>query len=361
MKTSRLSRRALLRGGGGILIALPALEAMWGSSAKGQTATAPKRFVAFYSPNGTNAGIASDITSQAAFWPVQTGPNFVLGSEVAPLEPLRDKLLIVSGIDGASMRDDIGQGDLHSIGISAMLSGRHTVHDPTTYGKLQDALGANYGTGITVDQYLGQKIGGGTKFPTLEFGVINTTDGGVLPFGRMIYSGPNQSVPAVEDPANMFKRMFGDGTVVSDATVDYTIAQRKSILDYVMSDIQRVQGRLGASDKEKLEKHLTAVRDLESRLNTGPTGGATLSCDSSTPVENAGDPQDKANFPATGQLMMDLLALALKCDVTRVASLQWSWARSNLVHSWAGATTGHHDLSHEGSSAQLSAVNAWYA
>ncbi|HEV8246405.1 MAG TPA: DUF1552 domain-containing protein [Polyangiaceae bacterium] len=362
MKSLRLSRRALLRGAAGTLVALPALEAMWGKNAQGQAATAPKRFVAFYSPNGTNAGNSDQIAAQTAFWPAQTGTGFVLGSEVAPLEALRDKLLIVSGIRGISMEDDIAaHGDLHSIGIAQMLSGVHTEYDISTYGKIPGANAASYGMGITLDQYLGQKIGGSTKFPTLEFGVINTTDAGVLPWSRMIYSGPNQPVPAVEDPAEMFKRMFSDGTTTGDMTVDQSIVQRKSVLDHVMSDITKLEGQLGASDKAKLDKHLTAVRDLEARLKTGPTGGPTLSCDSSTPVENAGDPQDKANFPATGKLMMDLLALVLKCDVTRVASLQWSWARSNLVHSWAGASTGHHDMSHFGGSTELSAVNAWYA
>ena len=362
MKSFRLSRRALLRGAGGTLVALPALEAMSGSSAQGQAATAPKRFVMFYTPNGTNAGNSDVIANQTSFWPAQTGPNFVLGSEVAPLQALRKKLLIVSGIRGLSMEDDVPtHGDSHSIGIAQVLSGVRTQYDFSTYGKIPGANAASYGMGITLDQYLGKKIGGATKFPTLEFGVINTTDAGVLPWSRMIYSGPNQPVPAVEDPAQMFKRMFGTGTPASGMTIDQSIAERKSVLDFVMKDITSLEGKLGASDKQKLEKHLTLVRGLEGSLKVGPVGGPTLSCDSSTAPPNVGDPQDKANFPATGKLMMDLLALALKCDVTRVASLQWSWARSNLVHSWAGATTGHHDLSHEGSSAQLSAVNAWYA
>jgi len=361
MKHFRLSRRALLRGAGGTLLALPALEAMSGSSARGQAATLPKRFVMFYTPNGTNAGNLDEIASQTAFWPAQTGPNFVLGKEVAPLEALRKKLLIVSGIRGVSMEDDVPtHGDSHSIGIAQLLSGVHTQYDFSTYGKIPGSNAASYGMGITLDQYLGKKIGGATKFPTLEFGVINTTDAGVLPWSRMIYSGPNQPVPAVEDPAQMFKRMFGDGTPVAGMTIDQSIAERKSVLDYVTKDITLLQGKLGASDKQKLEKHLGLVRALEGGLKVGPTGVPNLGCSNTSP-KFAGDPQDKANFPATGKLMMDLLALALKCDITRVASLQWSWARSNLVHSWAGATAGHHDMTHEGSSAQLTAVNAWYA
>src|SRR5262249_10089214 len=155
--------------------------------------------------------------------------------------------------------------------------------------------------------------------------------------------------------------IFSDGTPTGNTTIDQSIAQRKSVLDFVIKDISKLQRNLGTSDKQKLERHLTEVRDLESRLKPSVAGGPTLGCDASPPLENSGDPQDKANFPATGKLMMDLLALALKCDVTRVASPQWSFARSNLVHSWAGATQGHHDMTHAGSSPELSAVNTWYA
>jgi hypothetical protein len=362
MTAFRLNRRTLLRGACGTLLALPALEIMLGSRAKGQEATAPKRFVMFYTPNGSNAGSHEAIENQTKFWPAATGPDFVLGSEVSPLEALREKLLIVSGVHGISMEDDVPtHGDSHSIGIAQVLSGVRTEYDFSTYGKIPGANAASYGMGITLDQYLGQKLGAATRFPTLEFGVMNTTDYGVLPWSRLIYSGPNQPVPAVEDPAQMFQRMFSDGTPVGEGTVDQTIAQRKSVLDFVGDKIESLQTKLGVADRTKLDRHLTEVRALENRLKVGPIGGATASCDAVTGVENPGDPQNKANFPAIGQLMMDLVALALKCDLTRIASLQWSWARSDLVHTWVGATSGHHDMSHAGESDTLSAVNNWYA
>jgi hypothetical protein len=361
----QLSRRAALRGAGGVLIGLPALEAMVPRSARGAATAAPRRLVIFYTPNGSNAQ-----NTEPDFWPQQTGTSFVLGKEVAPLQALRDQLLIVSGVNGESMKQDdstvnpkaAGHGDLHSIGMSQMLTGTSYVFDATT-GVIPGALAGGYAGGISVDQYIAKKLAPPTRFPTLEFGVINATDAGVLPFSRMISAGRNQPIPAEQDPAKMFTRIFTSGAPMGQMTVDQSVAQRKSVLDFVLAESGRLEQRLGTTDRQRLDEHLALVRDLESRLSVSTPVVTQASCNSIPAVQNAGDPLDKANFPATGKLHMDLLTLALKCDVTRIASLQWSWARSNLVHSWASAARGHHDMSHACNSpcAELSGVNAWYA
>ncbi len=365
MKSLRLSRRALLRGAGGISLALPALDAMRPARAAGSTA--PKRLVVFYTPNGTNADVLAG--NAADFWPAQVGASFTLGKEVAPLEPLRKQLLVVSGVDGVSTQADdsymnpdptvVNHGDLHSIGMSQMLTGVSYLFDAKT-GLIPGALPGGYAGGISVDQYVAKKVGAATRFPSLEFGVMNTTDHGVLPFSRMISAGPNQPIPAEQDPAAMFKRIFGNGTPAAATSIDHALVQRASILDFVQGDFARLEPRLGVSDRQKLDAHLSQVRELETRLQK-PVVGPTASCDTSHGLASAGDPLDVVNFPATGKNHMDLLVLALKCDVTRVASLQWSWARSNIVHAWAGASQGHHDMSHFGSTPQLTAVNNWYA
>jgi len=365
MKPFRLSRRTLLRGAGGILIGLPALEAMLRtSSAQAAGPTAPKRLVFFYTPNGTNAGNSEKLADETAFWPAALGPDFVLGSEVAPLEPLRKHLLIASGINAESCKADIdGHGDLHSIAMAQLLTGVATSVDAATIGLIPGANPTAYGQGISLDQYIAPKIGANTRFPTLEYGVLTTTDYGVLPLSRMIYAGPNRPVPAEQDPAAMFSRMFSDGTSGGQTSVTIAAAQRKSVLDFVMDDFARLQPSLGASDRMKLDAHLTSVRELEARIakQVTATPVTTASCGTVQPVVDPGDPMAKENFPAIGKLQMDLLVLALKCDLTRIASLQWSWARSNLVHTWAGVTQGHHDMTHVGASDELSKVNAWYA
>jgi hypothetical protein len=247
--------------------------------------------------------------------------------------------------------------------MSQMLTGLSYVYDPTT-GVIPGALAGGYAGGISVDQYIAKKLAPPTRFPTLEFGVINATDQGVLPFSRMISAGRNQPIPAEQDPAKMFTRIFTSGPPMGQMTVDQSVAQRKSVLDFVLAESGRLEQKLSSADRQRLDAHLTLVRDLESRLRSASTPVVMqASCNSIPAVQNAGDPLDKANFPATGKLHMDLLTLALKCDVTRIASLQWSWARSNLVHTWAGAAKGHHDLSHACNSpcAELTGVNFWYA
>jgi uncharacterized protein DUF1552 len=363
----------MLRGAGGILVGLPSLEAMFGTKVAGaEESAAPRRLVVFYTPNGTNCGNGADIKSQTDFWPADVGPNFVLGKEVAPLESLRSHLLIGSGMNGESCKADVTRqdqssshivGDLHSIGLAQMLTGVATAVDGSTIGLIEGANPSAYGQGISVDQYIASKVSFPTKFPTLEFGVQNTTDYGVLPFSRMIYSGTSQPVPAGQDPVAMFARMFSDEGGGSSDMVKVAIAQRKSVLDFVLDDFSSVQKGLGKGDRERLDQHATHIRSLETRLTKQLTAEPiqTADCGTVQPPDSPGDANAKANFPAIGKLQMDMVVLALKCDLTRIASMQWSWARSDLVHGWAAATHGHHGMTHEGQSAELSAVNTWYA
>jgi hypothetical protein len=360
----------MLRGAGGILVGLPMLDAMLGNSARAQEASPARRLVVFYTPNGTNCGNGDDIKSQTDFWP-ELGSNFTLGREVAPLEPLRSQLLFASGIDGLSCKADVQtqssaiQGDLHSVGLAQMLTGVATKVDEKTIGLIPGALPTAYGQGISVDQYIASKVVLPTKFPTLEFGVQNTTDYGVLPLSRMVYTGPNQPVPAQQDPVAMFARMFSDegGSSGGADAVKAAIAQRKSVLDFVLDDFAQVQKGLGKSDKERLDQHVTHIRSLETRLTKQLTAAPIMTADCGTvqPPDSPGDAMAKANFEAIGKLQMDMVVLALKCDLTRIATMQWSWARSNIVHTWADSTQGHHDMSHFGASDELSRVNAWYA
>jgi hypothetical protein len=355
MNRKPLSRRSLLRGAGGILVGLPALESLRGSPALAAS-TRPKRLIVFFTPNGTFQRYPVDYD----FVPKQVGPNFVLGNEVAPLEPHRNRLLILSGVNAESCKPAVnGIGDLHSVGMSQMLTGVQYVED-NQYIKFNNRA-AGFAGGISVDQYIAKKIGTQTLFPSLEFGVCTATDyPGVHPFSRMIYSGRNTPVPPRDDPHEMFLRLFSDAsTTGGTAAILKAHTQRRSVLDFVKEDFVRLQSRLGSRDRQKLDAHLTAVRELETRLAKPPTE-TTLGCGGGS-LENPSDPLSTANFAVTGKNQMDLLTLALKCDVTRVASLQWSWARSTLVHTWAGSTHSHHDMSHDIGSPELSGVNTWYA
>jgi hypothetical protein len=343
-----LSRRAFLGGAGGITIGLPLLESMSERNA-GAAAPLPKRLVIFFSPNATN--------NPAEFMPQQVGASYTLGKETAPLLPLRDKLLVLSGINMESAKQD--DGDHHSIGMSHMLTATKWIPAPGYEKPGGDQFTVGFAGGISIDQHIAKQVGTTTKFPSLEFGVISISDYGVHPFSRMISAGPNQPVPAEDDPGAMFNRVFTDGTVVAGTTVEQANAQRRSVLDFVTDDFVRLETKLGTRDRQKVDQHLTAVRNLEARLSRVTTP-PSASCANET-FTPSGNPLDKSNIPVTGKLQMDLLTLALCCDVTRVASIQWSWARSLLAHPWVQVADQHHTLSHGGASDALSRINTWFA
>ncbi len=362
----KLSRRAFLRGAGGVAIGLPFLNLMGCTSRSGAAVDVggtggaaaavgppraaglfPKRFVAFFSANGT----------VAENWrPTGGETDFALSPILSPLEEHKQQLLILEGIDLESTRH--GPGDNHQKGMGHLLSGIELLEGDEFTGGNGELVG--WGGGITVDQKIANVVGGASKFKSLELGVQVF---GANIWSRMCYAAPNQPIPPEDDPYAAFQRIFGDlgGDPLG---LEKKIALRKSVLDTVGSDYGRLAPRLGAEDKQRLDAHLTAIRDIEARLDSGgQLGGACQK-----PVLGAPNVNDNDNYPLIGKLQMDLLVMALACDLTRVASLQWNAAVSNRVFSWLAdpISEGHHDLSHFGDSDtgafdKLTRINNWYA
>lgn len=360
-----MRRRTMLRGAGGVAIALPLLDAMRSRRAAADQALVPRRLAIFYTPNGTQnqSGAAEGFANGLPAGPLTTMPL-----EAEALDALRSKLTIVSGVNSETSKSPHeGNGDLHSVGLTELLTGVKSTYSgnggPTV---APDALPPMIGQGISIDQYVANAIGGATPRPSLQFGVQSeTTPNGLIDgFCRMGYAAPAQPVPAITDPAKMFTRMFGDGDPGVD--LDQIQAQRKSVLDAVMDDYDSLRTRVGPADARKLDDHLTAIRELEQSLSKP----GVASCDAPMGFVADGDPDDPGNVPAVGRQHMDLLALAFQCDITRVASLQWSTARSALVHPWNVDGAGqpytdvdHHTLTHQiGTAApEVSGINGWYA
>jgi hypothetical protein len=192
---------------------------------------------------------------------------------------------------------------------------------------------------MSIDQYVASKIGQADRFASLELGVQTSAWGGNVQT-RMCYGGPGLFVPPDDDPASVYNRLFGD--LVEDGNaVDKVLLRRKSVLDLVKQDLEGLQPRLGAFEKQKLEAHLDSIRKLELGLQGS---GAVGACGKpAAPSVNAGD---GPSFPAVGALQMDLLVAALACGMTRVASLQWSHTVGPHVFSWLGLSESHHGLSH---------------
>jgi hypothetical protein len=178
----------------------------------------------------------------------------------------------------------------------------------------------------------------------------------------MIYRAGNQPLPPEDNPAAVYDRVFAD--LHTDPAELLRVRQRRaSILDSVSTEYGRLQGRLGSADRARLEAHLTAIREVETRL-TGPTLAERAQCrdPSLAPVEAALNDA----YPTVGAQQIDLLLMALACDITRVASLQWSRSVSQTRFTWLGINEGHHDLSHLGdddavAQGKLERINHWYA
>jgi hypothetical protein len=192
---------------------------------------------------------------------------------------------------------------------------------------------AGWPMGASVDQRIAEGLAVPTKLRSLELGVqVGAADN----WGRMIYRAANQPLPPDDDPASVYARVFSD-LHTDPAVLARLRRRRKSILDGVGAQFSRTSARLGSSDRQRMDAHLTAVREIESRLTTDLVVN-NPSCHDPTITPVSAIANDA--FPAAGALQMDLMTMALACDITRVASLQWSRSVSQTRFTWLNITEG---------------------
>ena len=343
--TRRISRRHLLRGAGGAAVALPFLGAM---DRPARAASFPKRFVVFF----TGLGTVRD-----KWLPTGSETSFTLGEILSPLAPFQDQLLVLDGIDMESAYH--GPGDAHQLGIAQALSGTELL-DGELFEYACGGGAVGWGGGITLDQMLADAIGGKTKLGSLELGVQVEY---AHVSNRISYRGPAMPVPPDDDPWSVFGRLTSDLT--TDARwAEIRRARRHRVLDAVTEDYRALSSRVGSEDRIKLDAHLGALEDIEKRLDTvGPVTGGTCQ------VPELGDRlpiYENDNYPVIGRLQLDLLAMALACDLTRVASVLWSSVQAGKVFTWLGQDEAHHDLSHSNPSnpaaqQKLVDIGRWHA
>lgn len=340
-----LSRRSFIKGLGATTVALPLLPSL---NAQAQQGEFPRRLLIFFSANG----------SFPARWsPSGDENNWTIGDGdiLEPLRPHKDDLLVLEGVDMVSTRNGIGDG--HQKGMGHMLTGTELVPGPFPGGG--NAGNAGYAGGISVDQYIANELGGGQKFNSLEFGV---QCGNPTNWSRMCYAGSDMPITPRMNPYDAFDTIFGD--VGQDPFgLEQIRTKRASVLDYVKEDLARLQTKVSAADKQRIESHAQSIRDIESRLLSGNDLG--LACE---PPNMGGqiDPGANDNFGAIGDIMVDLIVMSFACNLTPVASLQWSRSVSQTHFGFAGIDSRHHDLSHEADSnqnavQQIVDINRWYA
>jgi len=300
-----------------------------------------------------------------ADWLPQGGErDFVLSPTLKPLEPHRADINIIYGLDAKTsyMQD----GNPHDLSMAHMLTGMRM--QGSNRGRAGHLLDGTAG-GPSIDQALAAAIGNDTKRRSLELGVQSTTTDLEPMVTRMSYGGPNDPRTPLDDPKQAFALLFGESRS-TQAEVEALHQRRKSVLDAVLTEFNAVNATLGYDDRQRLERHATAIRDLERQLELRavqgcqvPPAAPDIRVDVFDCIRDGRPNKCLTGFPEIGKAQTDLMVLALACDLTRVVSLQWSTAESTTVHSHLGIADEHHLMSHNIAKhgAELTRINTWYA
>ena len=343
-----ISRRTVLQSASATL-ALPLLDMMIpASTAIAQTAAAGKpRFVGCFVPHGMAPG----------YWvPEKEG---ALGASLPfnfkPLEPFRDKTVIMSGLHSRSAEPPPGAtGADHWVAAAFMCA-----------VKPKKTTGADLLVGTTIDQIIAKKIGGGNLMPSMQLVVedpgsasSNCGEGYSCTYTNTIsWSSPTQPLPMELNPQVVFERMFGDG-----GTIEQRAARRKrdgSILDSLTGSLSRLKGQASAMDRVKLDDYTENVREIERRLQIAMKASGVERADLTVPI---GVPQ---TFDEHIKLQFDLLALAFQADITRVGTMLFARDLTGRTYPASDSpTVGFHGASHHGENPKqieaLSKINQYH-
>ena len=322
-----IARRTFLRGAG-VTLALPLLDSMVPAQTPlGKTAASPvRRFVGIWHPHGAAPG----------YWsPLQEGANFEFSFITKPLEPFRDRVVLITGLDMTdAMATEEEPGGDHARGAVLLSGARPRRNAVSPY------------LGVTIDQVIAKKYGQDTILSSFQLGVEDTGNFGNCNWGyscaytnSISWTSPTQPLPTEVNPRVAFERLFGDGASPEERRSGRK--QNASILDSVTQEIAFFKKPLGAGDRNRLDTYLENIREIERRIKIAMD--KTVSEPSSEiPF---GLPESKhVHF----RLMYDLMALAFEGDLTRSATLMLGRDLSGTSFPESGFTGGWHGSSHHG-------------
>ena len=317
----RTSRRSILKGmtvaGARIAVGLPPLISMFNSAGTAYAAetasTGAKvaekpiesRFVLWFNGNGI----------PERYWiPSEEGADYEITPCLTPLAAWRKDVHVLSGVDNAAAS---GKGNGHTNSMSGLMTGT----DFTGRGP----------SGPSIDQIVASKIGGDSRFRSLQIGVAQESFGESMQ-RNMSWSGYERALPPEMIPHRLFDRLFG-------AQEEGWVNRKKSILDTVMADAAELRKTLPNEDQARVDEHLSGVRDLERAIAGLPPGYEKVD-----PPDFDGDMKD---WPRIAKLQSDLLVQAFATRQTRVASYMLTKCQSISRFPWLGYTAArHHDYTH---------------
>jgi hypothetical protein len=228
--------------------------------------------------------------------------------------------------------------------------------------------------GPSVDQVIAQRIGPRTKLPSLQLGVQCVSPISDPLFYYMSYRGPGQPMPNEQNPVAAYQRLFagavpaggGQPNEATQRSIAAQLARRRSIIDNLTSEVAELSRALGATERQKLDQHLTALRGLEKLLEPNSSAAASANC-GAPKLDAAGmmDWKANANFPWVTKAQTDLAVAALACDLTRVVTLQLSSGYGEVKPTWLGIDSAVHGVVHanmsSGNTPRRAIYEKWFA
>lgn len=326
-----LPRRTFLRGLG-VTLSLPLLDSMIPAQTPlVKTAAAPQiRLGLCFIPHGA---VISNWT------PIGDGTDFKLSPTLSPLEPFKDRLAVVTNLAhrNAAPAGPGDNGGDHTRSPAVYLNG---VHPKRTDG-------ADIRAGTTIDQIAAQKIGQDTPLPSLELaiedysGLVGSCDVGFscAYMNTISWRTPTVPLPMEINPRVVFDRLFGDGATIEERLE--RIQQERSILDAVTSDVRRLEGGLGPTDRNRVAEYLDTVREIERRIQLAEKQNSNSNL--AVPATPSGIPDDHQTHT---KLMFDLMALAFQADITRISTFMMAREVSYRTFPMLGISEGFHPASH---------------
>lgn len=342
------SRREFLTG-----LGISAAAANWMLNLPSLASASPsaprkQRLVFVFSPNG----VIPD-----HFWPDVDGKELQLKRILQPLESVKSHVLTLHGMCNRIK----GDGDGHMRGIGCLLTGIELFPGDVQGGS---DTPAGWSMGISVDQYLKNQLQKNpqtqTRFGSLEMGVMVPDRADT--WTRMSYAGPNQPVAPIDNPYQMFDKLYGQTK---------NRAVLASVLDDLTTDFRKVEQLLSREDRGLLREHVQLVRELERELQTEFKQSRTPVEQDASAVGHAvpdlppNISEENDNLPLIARMQLDMLVNSFVADYARIASFQITNSVGQPTMRWLGIDEGHHSLSHEPDSNEeayekLIRINTWY-